>query len=62
MVYQSTQRKIPEDTNHRKHDYEKLSLARLKMGFKKPFWNFSSFLGHFTLEEKAAALTGNLGN
>jgi hypothetical protein len=32
------------------------------MGFKKPFWNFSSFLGHFILEEKAAALTGNLWN
>ena len=62
MVYQSTQRKIPENTNYRKRGYERLSLARLRMGFKKPFWKFSSFLGHITLEEKATTLTGNFGN
>jgi hypothetical protein len=48
--------------NHRKHGYEKLSLARLRMGFKNPFWKFSSFLGHFTLEEKATTFTGNFEN
>lgn len=62
MVYQSTQRKIPEDTNHSKHGYEKLSVARLRMGFKKQFWKFASFLGHFALEEKPTTSTGNFGN
>jgi hypothetical protein len=61
MVYQSTQRKIPEDTNHRKHGYEKLSLAPLRMGLKKTILEVFDFW-HFTLEEKASTLTGNFGN
>jgi hypothetical protein len=52
------QRKIPEGMDHRKHDYEKLSPVRLGIGFRKPFKKFSSFLGHFTLEEEATKLTG----
>jgi hypothetical protein len=61
-LYQPTQRNVPEDTNHCEHVSEKFSLARLRMGFKKPFWKFSSFLGRFTLEEMATTLTGNFGN